>query len=210
MNHWLDPLRSSICHGGGEHADMLPFCLRCSSVYAGALAGATFEIVLRAAGGRRHRRSAVYLASAGLALMAVLGPGGLYGVFAVPDFLKVLSALYFGWSIGFFAISAVANEMGTDRARKPEPFALRGALLGLFAAYSAALARGAPLALRALGAMASVGAFTAFLTVNFAFALLLTRRCRWRIAVSFPLIAVLLFAEFALFAAWRQGIPAVN
>ena len=207
MSDLVDGLLNSICHRGGPHAGVLPLCLRCSSVYAGALLGTLLEIVLRIVGRRNPGRRAFVLNAFGLALMGIFGLGGLYGRFTAPEAVKVFIALYFGSAIAFFAVSCIAHELAVPTKGRSASIIPRGLMLLLFASWAAALAGGSAWPVRALGVMAAGGLLVAFVVVNSAFALVILRRVSrpaLRLAVSGVLVLALGFADFELFFLWRQ------
>ena len=207
MNDLVDGLLNSICHRGGPHAGVLPLCLRCSSVYAGALLGTLLEIILRIAGRRRAGRRAFVLNAFSLALMGLFGLGGLYGRVTAPAAVKVFIALYFGSAIAFFAVSCIAHELPAPTTGQSASIVPRGLMLLLFASWAAALAAGFAWPVRALGVMAVGGLVVAFVAVNSAFALVILRRVSrpaLRLAASGVLVLALGVAEFALFFLWRQ------
>lgn len=195
----------SICHGGGEHAALLPLCLRCSSVYAGVVLGLTFEAVFLALG-KTAGRKAILLNSVGLALMAGTGIGGLYGL-PSPDVVKVTIGLFFGTAVGFFAASAVAHELALRKPGGREPLLSRALLLAALLSWGAFVASGARWSHRALGFFAMVGAPAAFASVNLAIALVLLRKLRtrhWRVVVAIVVATALAASEIAGFALWRD------
>jgi len=218
MNAFLDTLLNSICHRTGEHADVLPLCVRCSSVYAGVAMGLVFEAALRLFD-RRGPGGLAYIVNAlGLGLMGVVGLGGISGLFAVPLSIKVFTGLWFGSAVAFFAVSAIAYELGLAAGRTGgqavAPYArteilrrlARGAFLGLVAVSTCPLVAGWAWAVRWLGGMAWAGLVSAFLVVNFAFALVALRRVNClprRVAFSAGLGLALIAAEFATFVWWR-------
>ncbi len=112
MSSPIDWLLRSVCHRGGA-SDLLPLCLRCSSVYAGVLSGAAFEAILQVVRRRGPGLGGILLNAGGLAAMAVVGLGDLYGLFAVPAAVKVLSGLWFGAAVAFFAMSAIRHELSS-------------------------------------------------------------------------------------------------
>jgi hypothetical protein len=179
-------------------------CLRCASVYAGAALGILFETVCRILGARTGKAS-ILLANTGVAAMAIVGLGGLYGLTSA-DSLKVFVALYFGSSLTFFAVSSIAHELALN-SRRGEQFVPRLALLGLLMLWAAKIATQQGWAMPLLGALATVGIPATFLVVNLAFGLVLLRKVvdrRWRLALAIPLAAILMACEFAFLALWRH------
>jgi len=195
----------SICHGGGEHADLLPLCLRCSSVYAGVVLGLTFEAVCLALD-KTAGRKAILLNSVGLALMAVTGIGGLYGL-PSPEVVKVTIGLFFGTAVGFFAASAVAHELAPRRPGGKEPLLLRVLFLAAILSWGVLAASDARWSFRVLGVFATTGVPAAFVSVNLAIPLGLLRR-PWgshrRLILAILLMAAFAAAEIAGFALWRS------
>jgi len=207
MTDALDWLLRSICHREGDHAALLPLCLRCSSVYAGVLVGALFEAG-RLVSRRRSGRSAVVLGGVALALMAVVGFGQLYGVLRGPEVLSVFAALWFGGAIAFFAANALAQQASQLPGRRHGALLWRLLFVGLLAGWAACVATDQNWALRALGACAVPGFFSAFLLVNAAlagFILSGVSRKSKRMALLAPVVLGLVVMEFALFAAWRAA-----
>ena len=204
MNAIADSVLSSICHRAGEHSDVLPLCERCSAVYAGILVGVVFEVLLQGAGRGRPGRAAVVMASAALAVMAVVGFGGIYGLFQPPESVKVFTALWFGSAIAFFAATALAKGAG----RKVEPFSVRLAMLAGMVVLALLVAVDSPWALPALGAMAVPGLCTGLLLVNFAvaFSVLGAAGRRLRMVGSVLLVPVLAAVELLLFRFWRTAL----
>lgn len=207
MGEMLNTLLSSICHRSGGHADVLPLCVRCSGVYAGVLLGLFFEIGLLARGRARPGRAAFVIGASGLALMAVVGLGRVYGLFATPEPVTLFTALYFGASVAFFAAASVAHELGpaqrVERRRAPA----RAVLLAALAAGALAVRLDWTPALHLLGLLASAGLAVTFLGVNFAFALVVLRGMK-RVGRRLPAAAsagvALAAVEFLLFFLWRQ------
>lgn len=200
----VDAALSLICHRGGPHADVLPLCLRCSSVYAGLLVGAAYELSLRLWLQRRPCRPALGLSVAGLLLMAVVGLAGLYGLWAAPEAVKVFSGLGFGWAIAFLAVATIDHELAWPTVAA-EPLAARLAGLLALAGWAALIARESTLGL--LGLLAWAGVWAAFGLANFALGLVLARslgRRAWRLLAAVPLAFLLIGVEFFLFTLWRQ------
>ena len=196
----VERLLNCICHRGGPYADVLPLCLRCSSVYAGVLVGLVFELATRG----RGRRSGLALSVAGLALMGVLGLARLYNVFVPPAAVTVFAALWFGAAIAFFAVAATG--------RGGEVTVPRGGVIGrvifvaLLALCAMPLAAGSARALGALGMLAWAGLIAAFALVNFAVASVAVRRSaagRRRLALCGLCVLPLIAAEFGVFSLWR-------
>jgi len=207
MSDYLNEILNSICHRGGPHEGLLPLCLRCSCVYAGAFTGIIFEVLLQLWRKRKPGKVDFYLAASALALMGVVGVSGLYGFSIIPDILKIFSAFCFGWAVAFFAISAIGAELDST-AFEPQRLPLkRIALLVLFAVWTLALRCGGEWSLKMLSGFALPGLFSAFLTVNFAFAFVLLRRlprASLRFGGSFVVLALMAAVEFALFHFWRR------
>jgi len=206
MDGFLETFLSAICHRGGRYADVLPLCLRCSCVYSGALVGIVFEWVLLMLRKTRPGPWAFCVAAGGLALMALVGLGGLHGVWEVPLWLKLFSAFLFGQSVALFAVTAIAGEFGLTALLKPERCAPRLGMIALAALCVVAVLRWPP-AIPALAAATLAGLPAVFVTVNLAFALVLLRRVdrtAWRLAASAPAALFAILAEFALFALWRR------
>ena len=207
MNGCVDELLSSICHRAGNHSDVLPLCLRCSSVYAGVVSGVVLEAALHASASRSRSRSAYLIGAIGLAVMTAVGFGELCGLFPVAEYVKVFSALYFGAAVAFFAIAAIDYELGTAGRQKSGGHGLRAVLLGVLALWAARIVSDGAWALKSLGPLAGAGLVCAFSVVNFAFAVVLLRsivRRRMRVVYSLPVMGLLAVAEFALFAVWRR------
>ena len=206
MHEFVDALLSSICHRSDEYSGVLPLCIRCSSVYAGVLVGLAFEILLYARGRRRPGRAALLINAAALAFMGVVGFGRLYGLFYTPTWLSVFVALSFGSAVAYFAVSAIAFEFGLGQRSVSENIMPRAVFLAGLASWAVAIQHGWGIGVRMLGFLAGAGVVTAFMVVNFAFALFLLRgiaRRRTRITGALPVAAALIAAEFTLFALWR-------
>ena len=207
MNELADSLLSRICHRQGVHSDLLPLCLRCSCVYAGALAGAVFETVRRALGGGHPGNTAYWMGGTGLLLMAAVGFGGLYRQLAVPDVVKVFTALYFGWSVAFLALASTVRELELARSPCVEWARWRWAFMAVLVAWTAAVGLGWAWVLHVLAVLAVAGVVTTFVLVNLAVSLVLLRRVRrrlWRIALSAAMVPTLTATELVLFSVWRR------
>ena len=207
MDALFDSLLDAICHRGGQYADHLPLCLRCSSVYAGVAIGGVFEIAVWLWHRRRPGKAALALNAAALGLMAVVGLGGLYGVFSVPQAVKMFTALYFGSAVASLAVWAVCSELAAPKSQESgQGLVSRGILLVILVSCTYAMGSGIAWVLRTLGALAVAGLVVGFLAVNFAFALVLlrgVRRRNWRVGISAPVVVGLTAFEFVLFALWR-------
>jgi uncharacterized membrane protein len=206
MHELVNTLLDSVCHRSGPYAEVLPLCLRCSSVYAGALAGLAFEWSLMAAGRAAARRADFVLNACALFAMAVVGFGRLYGVLAVPDVITVFTAMWFGSAVAFFASVPIAAQLDQARGRRRGPLARVG-LPGVLAGWSVAVSAGWMPAVYATGLLAWIGLPLTFLAVNGAFALVLfggIRREGARICAVLSLSLPLVVVEFLLFHLWRS------
>ena len=207
MNELADSLLSRICHRQGVHSDLLPLCLRCSCVYAGALAGAVFEAVRRALGSGHPGHTAYWISGTGLVLMALVGLGGLHKLVWVPDVVKVFTALYFGWSVAFLALSSTVHELDLTRSPSVERARGRWMFMAALVVWTAGVGLGWSWVLHVLAVLAGAGVVTTFLLVNLAVSLVLLRRVRrrlWRVGLSLALVPTLTAAEFVLFSVWRR------
>ena len=207
MDALSDSLLDAICHRGGEYADLLPLCLRCSSVYAGVLIGGVFETAMWLCRRRRPGKAALAANAAALGLMAVVGIGGLYGLFSVPEAVKIFTALYFGSAVASLAVWAICSELAAVTSQESGlGLVSRVILLVILVSCTYAVGQGIAWVLRTLGALAVAGLVVGFLAVNFAFALVLLRRVRrrnWRVGISAPVVVGLTAVEFAFFTLWR-------
>jgi len=206
MSQFLDGLLNAICHRGGEHADVLPLCLRCSSVYAGALFGGIFEFIMWLARRPRIGMWAIVLNGLAFPVMGLVGFAGVYGLVAAGEAVKVFSALWFGSALAFFSLNAIL-AMTSAKARTGRSVLPRLGLLAGFGAVTALVALDSAVALRAVGIAALPGLALVFVLVNGAFALGLLRGVQ-RPAVRYVAVSGLtvcfIAAEFALFALWRK------
>ena len=185
---------------------MLPLCLRCSSVYAGACAGVVFEVGLWLTRRPRIATWAIVLNGLAFPVMALVGFAGVYRLAAAPEAVKVFSALWFGSALAFFATNAILGATGA-KARAGRSLLPRLGLLAGLGAFTALVAADSAAALRALAIVALPGLVLVFIMVNGAFALNLLRGLRRpaaRYAGASALTACLIAAELALFALWRR------
>ena len=206
MREFLDILLNSVCHREGASAGMA-LCLRCSCVYTGVFAGLIFEILRRIYGKVKGSAKVYWVAAGGLALMAVVGLGGLSDFWAIPGWLKVFAALYFGWAIAFFSVTAIAVELGMTKQKRTDGLLPRIGLLGIFVVCTILFELRVAWVLRILDVCGLAGLAAAFFAVNFALALVLLRgikRLRARIALCLLLLFAFVAAEFALFFLWRR------
>lgn len=171
-------------------------------MYAGILAGVVFEALLQGVCSLRPGRKAVLAASAALAMMAVVGFGGIYKLFETPECVTVFTALWFGSAIAFFAV--IAQTKGTGR--RDEPFAVRLALPAGLVVTALLVAADSSWALPAIGAMAVPGLCAGLALVNFAvaFSLLGAAGRKVRVAGSALLVPVFAAVELILFRLWRS------
>ena len=100
-----------------------------------------------------------------LGFMAVVGFGGLYGLFSVPQAIKVFTALYFGSAVASLAVWAICWELAAAKLKESgSAVALRGALLVLLVFCSYAVELHPAWVLRVLGALAVAGLAVGFPT----------------------------------------------
>jgi uncharacterized membrane protein len=195
----------AVCHRSGEHVDVLPLCLRCSSVYAGALVGLMLEAWLLAVG-MRTRRLVLGMAAVGMLVQGVVGLIRLCELFPMPEAVAVGTGLVFGWAVAAFVVASASYELGMRQQRAPAPLVVHaGFWLFLTALTLGVVADWTP-ALLMLGALAGPGLAVYFLSVNFAVGLVVWRRLRSmrrRVAVATTSACMALPAEFILFHFWR-------
>ncbi len=127
----------AVCHRCGAHMDVLPLCLRCSSVYAGILLGLLFEVWLLARG-RRPRLLVPGAAAAGILVQGAVGLVRLLQLFPLPEPVAVGAGLVFGWAVAAFVATAVSYELGIRGGRAAAPLAAHGGLLLLLGVLTGA------------------------------------------------------------------------
>ncbi len=208
MSDLVETLLDWICHRGGEHRDVLPLCLRCSSVYAGGLLGVLLEALLRVV--LRVKTARLVFVISGplpLALMGVVGFGDIYGFLTVSSGVKVLTALWFGSALVFLSAEAVLHRAGRAPEGGKSQVLSRCAFVACLALWADLVGKGQATALMLLAWAAGAGLAAVFLVVNFAIAFLVLRRVKrtaWRMAAAMPAAVALVTVEFALFRLWRQ------
>jgi len=208
VNELVDSLLNHICHRRGPYADLLPLCVRCSCVYAGALLGAVFEAVRLARHPGRPSQTAYWLSGTGLVLMGVVGFAGLHHVVIVPLGVKVFVALYFGSSMAVLAVLSGAHELGLATSAAVERARWRWVFLGVLVLCTVPIASGHQATLRVLGVAAGVGVVVAFVLVNLAVGLVVLRGVRTRgrrLAWCGVVVPAMVVGEFVVFAWWRGG-----
>jgi len=205
MSGWVDTVLNAVCHRSGDHVDVLPLCLRCSSVYAGALLGLLLEVGLLGLG-LRTRRFVLRVAAVGMLVTGVVGLIRLCELFPLPEPVAVGTALVFGWALAALAVASISCELGMHPRREPAPVVVHGTFWLLLAAFTLAVAADWMPALLTLGALAGPGLAASFVAVNFAAGLILWRRLpglRPRVAVACASALIVLAGEFILFHLWR-------
>lgn len=185
--------------------DVLPLCLRCSSVYAGVLLGLLFEVWLLALG-MRTRRFVLGLAAVGMLVQGVVGLIRLSELFPMPETVAVGTGLVFGWAVAAFVVASASYELGIRQGRYRAPVAVHAGLWVFLTAPALGVAADWTPALLALGALAGPGLAASFLAVNFAAGLVVWRglsSAQHRAAIACTTACAVLPAEFILFHLWR-------